>query len=105
VINVLHIGVVVLVALIMLSPLSRLLSRPAPRRARQTGRGALTLVVIGLIAIGLVSFVIATVISEKWILFIGSGVFAAALILRMVLLKQRPTRRPEDSIAEVRKQS
>jgi hypothetical protein len=97
VINVLHIGVVVLVASILLSPLRRLLSR-------YTSRGTLTLVVIGLIAIGLLSFVIATVISEKWILFIGLGVFAAALILRMILLKQRSTRRPKDSIAEVRKQ-
>ena len=92
-INVLHLGVVILVAVIMLSPLSRLLSRPALRRMRQTSRGTLTLVIIGLIAIGLLSFIIATVISEKWILFIGLGVFAAALILRMVLLKRYPTRR------------
>ena len=92
-INVLHLGGVILVAVIMVSPLSRLLSRPALRRMRQTSRGTLTLGVIGLIAIGLVSFIIATVISEKWILFIGVGVFAAALILRMVLLKRYPSRR------------
>ena len=85
-INVLHIGAVVLVAIIILSPLGRLLSR-------RTSRDTLTMAVIGLIAIGLLSFIIATVISEKWILFIGLGVFAAALILRMILLKQPPIRR------------
>ena len=92
-INVLHVGVVVLVAIIVLSPLRRPFSRLALGRARRPSQGTLTLVVIGLIAVGLLSFVIATVISEKWVLFIGLGVFAAALILRLYLLKRYPTRR------------